>query len=108
MASALLVIANVVLLAVFLARRGHFRLEKTEWRQEIMIVLMTVVMAAALYGGVVLLGPVFDPGYFFPLQALALLGLCVFGAGLYFGLLHLTGVQRLGALVRRFKRTKKA
>ncbi len=99
---------NVVMLAAVLARRGYFRLDKTEWRQELMIAVMTIVMALALYGGVVLLGPVFDPGYFFPLQALALLGLCVFGAGLYFGLLHVTGVQRLGALLRRFKRTKKA
>jgi putative peptidoglycan lipid II flippase len=99
---------NVVLLAVFLARRGHFRLDGAEWRQQAMIALMTAVMAGALYGGVVLLGPVFDSGYFFPAQALALLTLCVLGAGLYFALLHFTGVQRLGALLRRFRRTKKA
>jgi len=99
---------NVVMLAVFLARRGHFRLDATEWRQQVMIAVMTVIMAVALYFGVMLLGPVFDPGYFFPLQALALLGLCVFGAALYFALLHFTGVQNLGALLRRFKRTRKA
>jgi len=99
---------NVGMLAIFLARRGHFRLDGTEWRQQAMIAVMTVVMAGALYGAVVLLEPVFDPGYFFPLQALALLGLCVFGAGLYFALLHFTGVQRLGALLRRFRRGKKA
>ena len=96
------------MLAVFLARRGHFRLDGTEWRQQIMIALMTAVMAAVLYGAVMLLGPVFDPGYFFPLQALALLGLCVIGAVLYFALLHFTGVQRLDALLRRFRRAKKA
>jgi putative peptidoglycan lipid II flippase len=99
---------NVVMLAVFLARRGHFRLDGTEWRQQVMITLMTAVMAVALYFAVMLLGPVFDPGYFFPVQALALLALCIFGAALYFGLLHFTGVQRLGALLRRFRRTKKA
>jgi len=99
---------NVVLLAVFLARRGHFRLEAAEWKQQAMIALLTIAMASALHGGVVLLGPVFDAGYFFPLQALALLALCVFGAGFYFALLHVTGVQRLGALLRRFRRTKKA
>jgi putative peptidoglycan lipid II flippase len=65
-------------------------------------------MAVALYGVVLVLGPVFDPGYFFPAQALALLALCVVGAALYFALLHLTGVQRLGALLRRFRRSKKA
>jgi putative peptidoglycan lipid II flippase len=99
---------NVVMLAVFLARRGHFRLNAAEWRQQLMIALMTVIMTGGLYGGVVLLGPVFDPGYFFLAQALALLALCVFGAVLYFALLHFTGVQRLGALLRRFKRAKKA
>jgi putative peptidoglycan lipid II flippase len=99
---------NVVLLAVFLARRGHFRLDSTEWRQQLMIAALTAVMAAALYGAVLLLGPVFSPGYFFPLQALALLTLCILGAALYFALLHLTGVQPLGALLRRFKRTRKA
>jgi len=99
---------NVVMLAVFLARRGHFRLDGAEWRQQAMIAAMTAIMAAALYGAVMLLGPVFDPGYFFPLQALALLVLCIFGAGLYFALLHFTGVQRLGPLLRRFRRAKKA
>jgi putative peptidoglycan lipid II flippase len=99
---------NVVLLAVFLARRGHFRLDGTEWRQQLMIGALTAVMATALYGAVLLLGPVFSPGYFFPLQALALLALCILGAALYFALLHLTGVQPLGALLRRFKRTRKA
>ena len=99
---------NVVLLAVFLARRGHFRLERTEWRQQAMIALLTVVMAAGLYGAVLLLGPVFDPGAAFALQALALLALCTLGAALYFALLHLTGVQRLGPLLRRFRRPSKA
>ena len=96
--------ANVILLAVFLARRGHFRLEPREWRQQAMIALLTAVMAGALYGAVVLLGPVFDPGYFFPLQALALAALCVLGAALYFALLHVTGVQPLQGLVRRLRR----
>jgi putative peptidoglycan lipid II flippase len=99
---------NVVMLAVFLARRGHFRLDATEWRQQAMIAVLTVVMTMALYGAVMLLGPVFDAGYFFPLQALALLVLCVFGAGLYFALAHLTGTQRLGALFRRLQRRKRA
>jgi putative peptidoglycan lipid II flippase len=69
-----------------------------------MIAVLTAIMAAALYGAVLLLGPVFYPGAFFPVQALALLALCILGAALYFALLHLTGVQRLGALLRRFKR----
>jgi len=98
--------ANVVLLAIFLARRGHFTISGGEWRQEALIVLLTLVMSGALYGLVLLLGPVFDPGAFFPAQALALLALCVFGAGLYFALAHFTGVQRLGGLLRRLRRRK--
>ena len=63
-------------------------------------------MGLALWGSVVLLGPVFDPGYNFLVQALALAALCGLGAGFYFALAHLSGVQRLGALVRRLRRTK--
>ncbi len=69
-----------------------------------MILLLTLVMAAALSGLAMLLGPVFAPGYFFPVQALALLALCVFGAGLYFALAHVTGTQRLDLLARRLRR----
>ncbi len=96
--------ANVALLAIFLARRGHFSLTAREWRQEGLIVLLSAVMAAVLWGGATLLGPVFAPSYFFPVQALALLGLCALGTGVYFGLAHLTGVQRLDTLLRRLRR----
>ena len=72
-----------------------------------MVLALTVVMGVVLYGLAVLLGPVFDPGYFFPIQALALLVLCVVGAGLYFALAHFTGVQRLGALFRSFRKAKR-
>jgi len=97
---------NVAMLAVFLARRGHFTLTATEWRQQGLIALLTVAMSGALWGAVVLLGPVFDPGYFFPAQALALLVLCGFGAGLYFALAHVTRLQPLGGLLRRLRRRK--
>jgi putative peptidoglycan lipid II flippase len=96
--------ANVGLLAGFLARRGHFAPTPAEWRQQAMIVLLTLVMAGALAGVSALLGPVFAPGAPFVMQALALLLLCVFGAGLYFALAHFLGVQRLGALMGRLRR----
>ncbi len=98
--------ANVLLLAIFLARRGHFSLDAQEWRQQLLIGGLTLVMGGALWLAVWLLGPVFDPGYPFLIQALALLVLCVFGAGLYFALVHVSGVQRLGALVARLRRKK--
>ncbi|MDC9822490.1 murein biosynthesis integral membrane protein MurJ [Devosia sp. ZB163] len=98
---------NVVLLAAFLARRGHFTMTGTEWRQQALILLLTLVMSGALWGTVVLLGPVFDPGYFFPVQALALLALCIVGAALYFALAHVTRVQPLGGLLRRLRRSRR-
>jgi putative peptidoglycan lipid II flippase len=97
---------NVGLLALFLARRGHFTLTGAEWRQQAIIAGLTLMMALALWGGVTLFGPVFDPGYFFPVQALALFALCGLGAALYFALAHVTGVQSLGALLRRFRRKR--
>jgi putative peptidoglycan lipid II flippase len=98
--------ANVLLLAIFLARRGHFSLDAKEWRQQALILALTIVMGAALYAIVWLLGPVFEPGYAFLIQALALLALCILGAALYFGLVHLTRVQRLGGLLARLRRRK--
>jgi putative peptidoglycan lipid II flippase len=77
-----------------------------EWKQQGLIAALTLAMAAVLWGLVLLLGPVFDPGYFFPAQALALLALCVAGAGLYFALAHITRVQPLGGLLRRLRRKK--
>jgi len=96
--------ANVLLLAIFLGRRGHFSLDAKEWKQQALILGLTLLMGVSLWLGVWLLGPVFAPGYPFLLQALALLVLCVFGAGLYFALVHLTGVQRLGQLLKRLRR----
>jgi putative peptidoglycan lipid II flippase len=98
--------ANVLLLAIFLARRGHFSLDGREWKQQALIGLLTLVMGGLLYLAVYLLGPVFDPGYPLLIQALALLALCVFGGGLYFALVHVSGVQRLGALMARLRRKK--
>jgi putative peptidoglycan lipid II flippase len=97
---------NVLMLGWFLARRGHFAINASEWRQQGLIAVATLVMALTLWLGVVWLGPVFAPRYNFALQALALFGLCVMGAGLYFAIIHLTGVQKLGGLVRRFRRRK--
>lgn len=96
--------ANVILLAVFLARRGHFTLTGREWRQQAVILGLTLAMALLLAGSVWLLGPVFAPGTSFLWQALALLALCTLGAGFYFALIHLTGVQRLGGLLRALRR----
>ncbi len=98
--------ANVLLLAIFLARRGHFTLDAREWQQQGLIALLSLAMGGGLWLAAWLLGPVFSPGYNFLLQAPALLLLCVLGAGFYFALVHLSGVQRLGALFARLRRRK--
>ena len=69
-----------------------------------MILGLTLAMSALLAGSVWLLGPVFAAGTSFLWQALALLALCTLGAGFYFALIHLTGVQRLGGLLRALRR----
>ena len=99
---------NVLMLGAFLGKRGHFAINATEWRQQGLIAFATLAMSAFLYLGAMALGPVFAPHYFFPLQALALLVLCILGATLYFALIHFTGVQRLGGLLRHLKRSRKA
>ena len=99
---------NVLMLGYFLARRGQFSINATEWRQQGLILAATLVMSGVLYGAALALGPVFAPRAPFLVQALALFVLCVVGATLYFAIIHLTGVQRLGGLVRRFRRRGKA
>lgn len=100
--------ANVVLLAIFLARRGHFRIGPAEWRQQAWIAFATLAMGAGLWGCVSLARQVFAPGYFFPIQALALFGLCVWGSAVYFLIIHITGVQRFGQLFSRLRRRRRS
>lgn len=99
---------NVLMLGYFLARRGHFSINAAEWRQQGLILVATLVMSGALYGAALALGPVFAPHAPFLVQALALFVVCVVGAALYFAIIHLTGVQRLGGLLRRFRRRRQA
>ncbi|WP_417578927.1 murein biosynthesis integral membrane protein MurJ [Pelagibacterium sp.] len=97
---------NVGLLAVLLARRGHFRLEGRETLILAGTLGVASIMGLALWGVASLAGPVFAPGYFFPLQALALFATCAFGATLYFALLHVTRVQPLGPVLARLRRRR--
>ncbi|RDE09493.1 murein biosynthesis integral membrane protein MurJ [Pelagibacterium lacus] len=95
---------NVVLLALLLARRGHFRMQGSEIARLAGTSAIALVMAALLWLLAGWAAPIFAPGAGFALQALLLLALCSFGAGLYFALLHVTGVQPLGPLLARLRR----
>ncbi|KKB76174.1 hypothetical protein VW29_20720 [Devosia limi DSM 17137] len=97
---------NVACLAFFLSRRGYFSLTRAELAKHCLILLASLVMGVVLYLLASRGHAVFAPGAFFPLQALALLAICSFGVVLYFTLIHFSGVQPLGQLLRRLRRTK--
>jgi len=69
-----------------------------------LLLLASAVMGATLFALAMRGQAILASGAFFPLQALALLAICVFGTGVYFTLVHITGAQPLGQLVRRLRR----
>jgi putative peptidoglycan lipid II flippase len=95
---------NAILLAVFLARRGHFSLTLFEWKNHALIIAISLVMGGVLYALGQRAAGIFSAGGSFPIQALALAAICGFGSVLYFALIHFTGVQPLGQILRRMKR----
>ncbi|WP_323016016.1 murein biosynthesis integral membrane protein MurJ, partial [Devosia sp.] len=97
---------NAVLLALFLARRGHFALSGAEWRRHGLILFISAIMGASLY----LLA---DQGraYLassapFWQQAGVLAVLVGFGLVLYFTLVHVSRVQPLGQLFSQLRRRR--
>lgn len=99
---------NVLLLAIFLARRGHFRLSLAEWRKLATILLVAMVMGAVLYLFAERAEAIFLPGRPILLQLAALAGICLFGTLTYFLLAHLSGAQSLGGLLNRLRRRRAA
>jgi putative peptidoglycan lipid II flippase len=95
---------NVALLAGTLVRRGYFRLGARQWRQQGLIFLFSMIMAAALWLAAMPLTPWLATGAPVAVQFLTLGALVVFGLLVYFGLAHLTGLQRLSGLARMFRR----
>jgi putative peptidoglycan lipid II flippase len=95
---------NAILLAVFLAVRGHFRLTRTEWRNHFMIIAISLVMGGALYLLAQRGAHLLATGSPFLLQAGVLAALMLFGLVLYFTLIHISGAQPLGMLLKRLRR----
>ncbi|SDG23710.1 murein biosynthesis integral membrane protein MurJ [Pelagibacterium luteolum] len=95
---------NVLLLATLLARRGHFRLDGGETVKLAGTFGVAFAMGAVLWFIAGWAAPVFASGANFALQALALMVLCGLGAAFYFALLHVTGIQPLGAILARLRR----
>jgi putative peptidoglycan lipid II flippase len=87
---------NAALLAVVLRRRGHWvadqRLASRAWR----MLVATAGMAAALWGALLLLGPVLARAD--TAGAIALAGVCVLGLAVYAALGGLLGIVRMSEL----------
>jgi putative peptidoglycan lipid II flippase len=96
--------ANAVLLAIWLGRRGHFFLPAKEWGRHGLIVAAAVAMAVVLYGLAWLMAPFFSAHAQIAVQLIALGLLCGTGLVLYFVLVHVSGAQPMGLLLRRLRR----
>ncbi|MFD1253766.1 putative peptidoglycan biosynthesis protein MurJ [Devosia equisanguinis] len=95
---------NVVMLAAMLALRGHFRLTPAQWRGQLAILVISLVMGAALWLLAARGQHLLASGTPFWLQASVLGVLILFGVVTYFTLVHVSGTQRLGLLLRRLRR----
>ena len=96
--------ANAVLLGIWLGRRGHFRLPAVDWRRHFLIVAASLVMAAVLWALAIPLGPYLTASAPLLVQIVVLGVLCTFGMALYFAIVHFSGAQPLGLLLRRLRR----
>lgn len=95
---------NVVLLAGTLAIRGHFALNWRQWRAQIAIVLISLVMGLALWLLAHQGAAHLAPGVPLWRQAGILAALIGFGVALYFTLVHISGTQNLRLLLGRLRR----
>ncbi|MDO8361197.1 MAG: murein biosynthesis integral membrane protein MurJ, partial [Devosia sp.] len=80
--------ANAALLGIWLARRGHFRLNAGDWRRHGLIIAASVVMALVLWGLSIPLAPYLQASAPLIVQLLALGGLVGLGLVLYFAAIH--------------------
>ncbi|MCD7058489.1 murein biosynthesis integral membrane protein MurJ [Pelagibacterium xiamenense] len=96
---------NTIALAFLLARRGHFRLPASQIRRHAMILGVALAMALVLWLLAIPLAPwlAANAG---TLQKIVALGVLIaVGLAVYFALVHLTGIQKLGTLLARLRRT---
>jgi putative peptidoglycan lipid II flippase len=95
---------NVVLLAATLALRGHFRLTGQQWRAQLAILLISLVMGCSLWILADRGAGFLVPGIPLWRQGGVLAVLIWFGFVTYFVLVHISGTQRLDTLLRRLRR----
>ena len=97
---------NVALLAATLAFRGHFSLPRSQWWGHVMIVLISAAMGWSLW--VLSQHGAHHIASGSPLwrQVLVVGALIAYGVVFYFTLVHFSGTQRLGMLLRRVRRSQ--
>ena len=67
-------------------------------------VAAAIVMALVLWGLAIPLAPYLSPRAPLLAQLVALGALCAFGLALYFALIHVSGAQPMGMLLKRLRR----
>lgn len=95
---------NAILLAVTLMRRGHFNLTTAQWRRLGLALLASAMMAFALWVWANWLETALAGESGAIAQIGALLTMIALGAGLYFSLIHLLGVQKLATFLSKIGR----
>jgi len=95
---------NAILLGTFLALRGHFALTRDEWRNHVKIILISLAMGGMLYLFGLRGAHLMATGNPIYIQAIVLAALMAFGMLFYFTLVHVSGAQPLGLLIRRLRR----
>ena len=95
---------NAILLATFLALRGHFALTVEEWRNHVKIILISLAMGGMLYLFGLRGAHLLATGSPIYIQASVLAALVAFGMLFYFTLVHISGAQPLGQMLARLRR----
>jgi putative peptidoglycan lipid II flippase len=98
LATALAAWVNASLLALTLARRGHYTPDQRLRSRLPRIIVASLGMGAVLLLALVLVRPVFEGGHALWVRALILSGLVALGAASYFLLAHLLGAMKLAEL----------
>lgn len=99
---------NALMLWHGLVQRGHFVADARMRRNVPLIVLASLILAAVLWLGALPLAPYLDPHLALVIKFGALTLLIVVGIVVYFALIHLTGVLRLGQFKRMMSRKSRA
>lgn len=95
---------NALMLGAFLYRRGHYRPTGEEAVKHLLILVISLGMAAALFGLYWPLSDVFASEAPLLPQAALLLVFCLVGLVGYFAAVHVTNVQPMGMLLKRLRR----